>query len=302
MNWKRYKKWPWDHPLTLRVADRLGRTHGRLRVLDALHSPPPPPCKPDLFHWQESSLAAAWIGHATMLLRIGGQTVLTDPVFTNRVGLGLGLMTGGPKRLVAPALLPRELPPLDLILISHAHFDHLDRPTLCQLPKGTPVLTSEHNGDLIADLGFRKVTELRWGQTASFNGLKITACPANHWGARTVLDRHRGYAAFLLEAGGRRILYGGDTAYHESFRELGKVDLAVIGIGAYDPWIQSHATPEQAWAMANHVKADFIAPMHHSTFILSHEPLHEPLERMLAAAGRDAQRIVVRHIGQAWYG
>jgi L-ascorbate metabolism protein UlaG (beta-lactamase superfamily) len=301
LNWKLIKRWPWDQPFTLRVADRLGRNRGRLRVLDAIHPPPPAPHRPDLSRWEQSTLAAAWIGHATMLLRVGGRTILTDPVLSTRVGLGLGLMTGGPKRLVAPALSLDELPPLDLILISHAHFDHLDRPTLYRLSKKTPVITSEHNRDLIADLGFRDVSELRWGESHAVGGLRVTACEVNHWGARTVLDRHRGYAGFLLEGDGRRVLYGGDSAYHERFQGLGKVDLAVIGIGAYNPWIESHATPEQAWAMANHMRPDFVVPMHHSTFKLSSEPRHEPMERLLAAAGREAERVVIHQVGEAWY-
>ncbi len=301
MNWKFVKRWPFDQPFTLRVADRLGRTRGRLRVLDRIGTPPPAPLKPDLARWDKSTLAAAWIGHATMLLRVGGRTILTDPVLSSRVGLGLGLMTGGPRRLVAPALSLRELPPLDLIVISHAHFDHLDRPTLDRLPKRTPVVTSAHNRDLIADLGFRDVTELRWGESHTMADLRATACEVNHWGARTVLDRHRGYAGFLLECGGRRVLYGGDSAYHEHYHGLGKVDLAVVGIGAYNPWIQSHATPEQAWAMANHAKAEFVAPMHHSTFRLSAEPTNEPIERLLTEAGGEAERVVIRRVGEAWY-
>jgi L-ascorbate metabolism protein UlaG (beta-lactamase superfamily) len=105
----------------------------------------------------------------------------------------------------------------------------------------------------------------------------------------------------VLDGGkSRRILYGGDTAYQEHFRDVGKVDLAILGISAYDPFIQAHATPEQAWQMAGHVGADFVLPMHHSTFRLSHEPMHEPIERLLAAAGRDEQRVVVREIGDLW--
>src|SRR6185312_11745644 len=101
-------------------------------------------------------------------------------------------------------------------------------------------------------------------------------------------------------SGKRRILYGGDTAYHENFKSLPKVDVAVLGIGAYDPWIQSHANPEQALAMADQVKADFIVPMHHSTFRLSQEPVGEPIERIVTAAGRDEHRVVIRGIGGQW--
>jgi L-ascorbate metabolism protein UlaG (beta-lactamase superfamily) len=253
-----------------------------------------------LTDWEQRELAAAWLGHATVLLRVGGMTVLTDPVFFNRVGVGLGLLTGGPRRLFASALTVRELPKIDLILISHAHFDHLDRPSLVRLSKRTPVVTAQHTSDLVRDLGFRSVTELAWGERTRVGGLEIAAARVNHWGARTFYDQHRGFNAYLLDAGTRRVLYGGDTAYHEGFKTLPKVDLAVVGIGAYDPWVASHATPEQAMRMADHVSADFVLPMHHRTFRLSHEPLDEPIERMLAAAGCNEDRVVVREIGGQW--
>ena len=286
--------------MTLRLADRLGRSRGRLRLLDRLSLPAPAPHRPDLANWEKHELAAAWIGHATVLLRLGGMTILTDPVFSSRVGVGLGLVTGGPRRFFAPALTPRELPRIDLVLISHAHFDHLDRPSLVRLSKSTPIITAHHTLDLIRDLGFRRVTELQWGERVDVGEITVTAVKVNHWGARTFYDRHRGFNAYLLESGRRRILYGGDTAYHEGFRSLKKVDLAVMGIGAYNPYIAAHATPEQAWRMADHVRADFVIPMHHSTFRLSAEPMDEPMERMLLAAGRDEQRVIIREIGMNW--
>ena len=300
MSWRRITDWGKRKPLMLRVADWLGRGRGRLRVLDHLGAPPRSPNRPDLTDWQRHDLAAAWIGHATVLLRLGGLNILTDPVFSSRIGIGLGLITGGLRRFFAPAVAIRELPPIDLVLVSHAHFDHLDRPSLVRLPKRTPVITAHHTHDLIRDLGFRRVTELQWGEQVEIGGITVTACKVAHWGARTFYDRHRGFNAYLLDAGKRRVLYGGDTAYHEGFRSLPGVDLAIMGIGAYDPYVAAHATPEQAWQMAGHLRADFVLPMHHSTFRLSHEPMHEPIERMLAAAGRDADRVVIRQLGQQW--
>jgi L-ascorbate metabolism protein UlaG (beta-lactamase superfamily) len=286
--------------VTLRVADFLGRGRGRMRIFDHLNRPPAARVKPDLSNWGQQELAAVWIGHATVLLRIGGQTIITDPVLSSRVGVGLGLVTGGPRRLVAPALHVHELPPIDLILISHAHFDHLDRPTLTRLPKRIPVVAAEHTSDLIRDLGFRKINELRWGESTQVESIKVTARQVKHWGARTFYDQHRGFNGYLIESSRHRVLYGGDTAYHEGFKDVGGVDLAIMGIGAYDPYIAAHATPEQAWMMADHCRARRILPMHHSTFRLSHEPTHEPIERMLAAAGRDVDRIVAREVGQQW--
>jgi L-ascorbate metabolism protein UlaG (beta-lactamase superfamily) len=303
LSWRSYCNWAKHRPATLRLADYLGRGKGRFRILDRLSPPKPARRKPNLTNWHKHDLAAVWIGHATVLLRVGGMTVLTDPVMSNRIGVGLGLMTGGPKRLVAAAMTVRQLPPIDLVLVSHAHFDHLDRPTLQRLPKHVPVVTARHTHDLVKDLGFQNVAELRWGESLRVSALQISAHKVAHWGARTFYDHHRGFNAYVIDGIGgkrRRILYGGDTAYHEGFRDVGKVDLAIFGIGAYDPYIQAHANPEQAWRMADHVRADFVLPMHHSTFRLSFEPTDEPLERLLAAAGRDEQRVVVREIGETW--
>ena len=301
--WKWFADWAKQRPALLRLADRLGRCRGRLAVLDRLFPPPPAPLRPDLPRFLAADLAAIWIGHATVLLRIGGKTVLTDPVMSARVGLGVGIMTLGPRRRFAAALSVRELPPIDLLLISHAHFDHLDRPTLARLPKKTPVVTAAHTADLLSDLGYRNVRQLTWGESTSVAGLNIAALPVAHWGARTFTDDYRGYNAYLVECSAgskRRVLFGGDTAYHDRWRGVGPVDLAVIGIGAYDPYIRGHTNPEQAWEMVNHAEAQAVLPMHHSTFKLSYEPWDEPLARFLAAAGAEAGRVMVRDIGGQW--
>ena len=300
-NWKTVADWAKRKPAMLHVADFLGRGTGRVRVFDHVRRLPPSPHRPDLSRWDEHQLAAAWLGHATVLLRLGGKTVITDPVLSARVGLGLGLITGGPRRLVSPALSVRQLPPLDLILLSHAHFDHLDRPTLARLDKRTPVVAAHATADLITDLGFANVTELRWGESTVAAGLTVTAFPVKHWGARTFYDQHRGYNAYRLDApDGHRVLYGGDTAYHDGFAAAGPVDLAILGIGAYDPYIAAHATPEQALAMADQVQAKHILPMHHSTFRLSYEPTHDPMRRLLAAID-DPARVTIREVGQQWF-
>jgi len=300
MSWRTVTDFAKRTPITLQLADRLGRGRGQQRWLDQINPPPPARLTPDLRGWENRELSAVWIGHATMLIRIGGKTILTDPVMSNRIGLGLWLMTLGPKRHIAPALEVRQLPPLDLILISHSHFDHLDRPTLAQLPKKTPVITASHTSDLIRDLGFRNITELAWDEQEKLDGLTITARKVRHWGARTFFDKHRGYNAYLIESDKHRILYGGDTAQQDFFSDIGRVDLAMIGISAYDPYIQAHTTPEQAWEMTQQMPADFVIPIHHSTFRLSHEPMDEPLRRMLAAAGKDAEKIVIREPGGTW--
>ena len=300
MSWRNWADWAKTSDRMLRIADRLGRGRGQLRVFDDLQKQPPRGRRPDLTRWTDSELAAVWIGHATILLRIAGMTILTDPVFSSRIGVGFGLVTAGPQRLVAPALTVRQLPKIDLLLLSHAHFDHLDRPTLAKVDRRIPMVTANGTSDLVKDLGFRDVTELRWGQTHTFKGIRLTAREVKHWGARTFLDRHRGYNAYLIESEKHRVLYGGDTGYQEFFKDVGKVDLAILGIGGYDPYVASHATPEQAWAMTNHLEADHLLPMHHSTFRLSYEPAGEPMERLLRAAGDESGRIIVRQVGGQW--
>jgi L-ascorbate metabolism protein UlaG (beta-lactamase superfamily) len=300
MAWRPITDFAKHRPAVMRFADRLGRSRGRLRPLEGHFAARPSRHKPNLANWQNHTLAATWIGHATTLLRIGGLTILTDPVFSSRVGLGLGFFTGGPKRLVAPALSIAELPPIDLILISHAHFDHLDRPTLYRLPKNIPIITAANTSDLIADLSFASVTEMKWGERLQFQSLTLTARQTKHWGARTFYDVHRGYNAYLIESPEKKVLYAGDTAHFPGFRDLPAVDLAIFGIGAYNPYIAAHATPEQALEMANDCRAERILPMHHSTFRLSHEPTAEPIERLQSALASNPDRLILREVGQQW--
>jgi L-ascorbate metabolism protein UlaG (beta-lactamase superfamily) len=300
MSWRTITDILKRRPIALQLASQLGHGRGQQRWLDQINPPPESPITPDLTGWEDRKLSAVWIGHATILLRIGGKTILTDPVMSHRVGLGLWLATLGPRRHIAAALKPNQLPPLDLILISHAHFDHLDRATLVQLSKKTQVITAPHTMDLIRDLGFRRIVEISWGQRMAFDDLTITARQVKHWGARTFIDQHRGYNAYLIDSPSHRVLYSGDTAYQDFFSDINGVDLAIMGIGAYDPYIQAHATPEQAWQMAQQMRAEHVFPMHHSTFRLSHEPMHEPIERIISAAGNDSDRIVIRQVGQTW--
>jgi L-ascorbate metabolism protein UlaG (beta-lactamase superfamily) len=301
MSWRTYTDLLKRHPAALRLADRLGRGRGRHRWLDRLgQSPPPAPRRPEMSKWEELELAAVCLGHATVLLRIEGQTILTDPVFSHRVGLGMGLATVGPRRLVAPALRIGELPPVDVILISHAHFDHLDRPSLDKLPKTARVVTARGTSDLISDMGFGEVSELDWNQSLTIGSITFKAQEVRHWGARVFFDKHRGYNGYFISGPRRRVLYAGDTAGCDCFREGGRVDLGIFSISAYNPYIQAHATPEQVWEMAGQLPADVVLPMHYGTFRLSHEPMDEPMQRLIAAAGSQAVRIVGREIGEMW--
>jgi L-ascorbate metabolism protein UlaG (beta-lactamase superfamily) len=249
----------------------------------------------------DGPLVAAWLGHATILLRLGDKWILTDPVFSQRIGVRLGPFTFGTGRL-SPAFDPGLLPPLDLILISHAHFDHLDLPSLRKLISDkTHVVTAASTRALLPK-GFASVQELDWDKELRLNGLTLRAIKPNHWGARTAWDRHRGFNSYILEADTHRVLFAGDTAYTDCYAKLAKhgADLTVFGIGAYDPWIKAHANPEQVWDMHTQSGGQFLLPIHHSTFKLSDEPLDEPMKRMLRAADGQQYRVVGREMGQLW--
>ncbi|HEY7482431.1 MAG TPA: MBL fold metallo-hydrolase [Gemmatimonadales bacterium] len=243
----------------------------------------------------------AWLGHATVLLNLYGTRIITDPVLEERVGIGRGKVKLGPRRLVRPALRARELPPLDVVLLSHAHMDHTDIGTLRSLPREVPVIVQESNRDLVRR--FRTVEELSWGDKAAVDGVTVESVEARHWGARMVTDRHRGYGGYLLTKARGTVLFAGDTAFTDAFDRLGarvKVDLAILPIGAYDPWIANHASPEQAWRMFKELGAEYLLPVHHSTFRLSREPVAEPIERLLAAAGSERWRVVASEVGATW--
>lgn len=263
--------------------------------------------KPDPSKWRDDELTAAWLGHSTVLINFFGFLIITDPVLFPRIGVRFPGFTIGPKRLTAPALRISELPPIDLVLLSHAHFDHFDMRTLHRLPHTADLVTATNTADLLGWTRFARKRELRWGEQTRIERkageLLVRTFQVKHWGARLRHDDQRGYNGYVLERGGRRILMAGDTAFTGSFaalRERRSFDLAVMAIGAYDPWIRSHATPEQAIAMANAAGAEFIMPVHHQTFRLSAEPLREPIERFQLALQQTPERMALQEIGETF--
>jgi len=238
------------------------------------------------------------------LINFYGVRILTDPVLYRRVGVDLGLGTLGPLRLVRCALTRHELPELDLVLVSHAHFDHLDRPSLRSLRGAPAAVMAWGTGDLLPRRRYRSLIELRWNESskvATARGeVRVRAVEVKHWGARIGRDRWRGYAGFIVEREGRRLLIAGDTAMTPVFQEhrrFGPFNAAVMPIGAYNPWIFAHCTPEQAVAMATAAGARMIVPVHHQSFRLSNEPFLEPIERVQAALAKEPERLALREIG-----
>jgi L-ascorbate metabolism protein UlaG (beta-lactamase superfamily) len=263
------------------------------------------PFTPDPGCWPDTGLHAAWLGHSTVLLKVDGVTILTDPVFSRRIGLNLGPLTIGLRRLVEPALPFRQTPRPDLVLLSHAHMDHFDLPSLRGLESAkTHVVTASKTSDLLRVKRYGRVDELGWGDAARLGDVSVRAFEVKHWGARMQSDTYRGFNGYLIETPRYRVVFGGDTAMTGAFRELRgsgnsrRLDLAIMPIGAYNPWIRAHCTPEEALQMANDAGAEFILPVHHQTFPLSREPRREPIERLFSALSHAPERLAWREIGQ----
>jgi L-ascorbate metabolism protein UlaG (beta-lactamase superfamily) len=289
----------------LKAYARFARQHARRFVgerLSEIRTPvPSAPHKPSPASWSDDSLTVAWLGHATVLINFYGTWLLTDPALRSHVGVSFAGLTFGPRRLVRPALEIKELPPLDAVLVSHAHIDHCDMGTLKRLPRRTRAVVQHGNLDLLNR--FERVDQLAWGESVEVSGARIEALEVNHWGARRLTDKHRGYGGFLIEKNNRALVFGGDTAYTKAFarlRDRVRVDLAMLPIGAYDPWIHAHSNPEQAWTMMREMGARYLLPMHHQTFRLSREPVMEPITRLLAAAGKERWRVALTELGQTW--
>lgn len=258
--------------------------------------------------WQRASLGACWLGHATTLLRVGGAggvTILTDPIFADRAGIRLGKRRIGRMRATALPGGVDDLPPIDIVLLSHAHMDHWDRATLRRLARSETIAVIPRRTRRLLPRGFGEVIEMHWEHSSCVRGVCLTAIQPRHWGARYLIDRGRGYNSYLIDSVAARILFGGDTAHTHAFDTLGGgpragVDLAVLGIGNSNEWEHRHASPEQAAAMAARMGARLLMPVHHATFIDRSEEAGEPLNRLLRVWPND--RIVCARVGETWYG
>ena len=256
--------------------------------------------------WSPSTVTATWLGHASVLINFYGLTIVTDPVLSRRIGASIGRRTLGPKRLIAPALTVDQLPPIDIVLLSHAHLDHLHIATLNLFPPTTQVVTAWNTKDLLLGTKMKDVYELRWGDRILLNRphgeIAIEAFEVAHWGARWRHDRHRGFNGYILERNGKKLLFGGDTAFCEHFKKLkdkGPFDLAVMPIGSYKAAeICWHCTPEEAVQMANDAGANYILPIHHMTFNFGKEIQMEPIQRFQRALA--AERIALREVGETF--
>ena len=228
-----------------------------------------------------NQICLTWIGHASFLVQTPKHNILIDPNWANWL-----LVI---RRLKHAGLSLRDLPNIDLVLVTHAHFDHLHRPTLRRVAKEQPILVPHGVGDLVHGLGFEIVHEMQWWDTLDIRGLEITFTPANHWGARRITDRHRGYGGFALTWEGRTLYHAGDTAWFDGFAEIKKrlkPEIALLPIGAYEnPSSRDHhISPEQAIDAFLALGSTTLIPMHFGTYRLSYERHHEPPQRLMKAA------------------
>ena len=236
-------------------------------------------------------IGVTFIGHSSFLLQMGGKNILVDPVYARWLILL--------RRLRKPGVRIKDLPSIDLVLLTHAHMDHLNRPSLKQIIRRMKKLTGQApevvvpwgNEDLVETMGFAAVYALRWWQAVEVQGLKVTLTPCRHWGTRWFKDSHRGYGGYVIEHGEQRLYDSGDTAYFDGFREIGRrlqPQLALLPIGAYHPdsFRTVHTSPEDALQAFVDLGATTMVPMHYGTFRLSHEPMEEPVPRLLASAAR----------------
>lgn len=249
-------------------------------------------------------LGVTFIGHASFFLQMGGKNITIDPNFARWLFLL--------KRVRKPGVRVIDLPAIDLVLVTHAHFDHLHRPSLRAIVSHTRRITGRaptivvphHVFDLVSDLGFEEIIELDWWNHYRYDGLTVTHVPSRHWGARILKDSHRGYGGYVLQSEDHSLYHAGDTAYFNGFKEIGErlsPEVALLPIGAYNPetFRTVHTNPEDATRAFLDLHSRWMVPMHYGSFRLSHEPVDEPLQ-LLEKEAKEAgieDRVVVLEEG-----
>ena len=231
-----------------------------------------------------------WIGHATFLIKLGNTTIITDPVFSKNAGP----LIFGPKRFTEPALNLKEIPPVDIFLLTHNHYDHQDMMTIRRFPfKNTKVMAPLKLGKYFKRNGYSDVNEMDWYEEIIINEkMKITFLPAVHWSKRSLTDTNKTlWGNFLIEYDGKKILFACDTGVGNVYKEIGEkygpIDINIINIGAYNfypitPYKDKssyHTSPEEALQISRDLKSKKVIGMHWGTFVLSLEPIMEPRDR-----------------------
>jgi len=270
--------------------------------------------RPNPSLWKDTDINIAWLGHSTVIINFFGKIIITDPVLFQRVGVSFLGATIGPSRLTPPALTVDELPKPDLILLSHVHMDHTDMQTLTAITEKYPgmidVVVAYNTKDVVDELDWKSLKVLDWGDETNTATTYIKALEVKHFGWRYPWEKDRSkgfhkdgrsFNAYILERSGIRILFGGDTAYTEKLKDSGeKVDIAIMPIGAYNPWKRNHCNPEEALQMAKDMDARVFIPIHCNTFKQSSEPIDEPLSWLASSYQNYNLQLGIGSIGETY--
>ncbi len=269
---------------------------------------------PNLSIWKNDEINIAWIGHSTILMNLFGTVIVTDPVLYERIGFYFLGITIGQSRYTSPALDMDKFPKPDLILLSHAHMDHMDLKTLNRFtdkfPNQIDCITAFNTSDVIADLKWKSLNELDWNQKLETDGLTLTAIEVKHFGwrfpwekdrSRGFFNNGRSYNAYLIEKGNKKIVFGGDTALTDKFFPFANIDIAILPIGAYNPWRTNHSNPEEALKMATEdLKAPIFIPIHCNTFRQGLEPIDEPVKWLQTSVRNYNIKLGLKNIGETF--
>jgi len=271
--------------------------------------------KPEPHNWPDDKITLSWIGHSTVLIKFFDKWIVTDPVLFERIGIYFFGGSLGPSRLTPPALHHYEFPKPDIILLSHAHMDHMDYPSLKyfaeKYPNQIDVVTAYLTKDVIEDLPWKSISVLDWNEEEIVSEIRFRANEVQHFGWRFPWekDRSRGYMkdgrsfnAYVIDYKKKKILFGGDTAFTNKLSQLKdeNIEVAIMPIGAYNPWRRNHCNPEEAMKMASELNAKYFIPIHTKTFKQSSEPFNEAIEWMKRDANKFNLQIGLEEIGQTF--
>ncbi len=292
----------WKHrPFAVRKLEQL------VKLVQESHAVPMAGEPQSVERVRAGELGITFIGHSSFLLQIANKNILVDPVFSTRLVVL--------RRQRRAGVVVADLPPIDLVLLTHAHMDHLDKASLRDVVRATRRLRGYGPGsapevvvphgveDLVHRMGFETVHGMSWWDTISVQGLEVTMTPCQHWGARMFRDVHRGYGGYFIAGGVQSVYHSGDTAYFAGFAEIGrrlKPDIALLPIGAYfpDTYRAVHTSPEEAVRGFVESGAAWMIPMHFGTFRLGREPMEEPVQRLQAEVARLGITRKIRVLGE----